>query len=50
MEVQFDETSLEEKFKEAENILLNSENITLVEYEDYNHESFDKYNQELFKF
>lgn len=49
MEVQFDKTSLEQKFKEAENILINSENVTLVEYEDYNHESFDKYNQGLLK-
>lgn len=49
MEIQFDTQTLEKKFKEAEDVLLNLDNVTIVKYKDFNHETFDDHNQELLK-
>lgn len=49
MTLEFDRDLLEEKFKEAEEVLLDRGNVSIIHYEDFNHESFDVHNQDFLK-
>ena len=41
----FDKIAIENKFEQAQSVLLNRDNISIIKYENYNHESFDVNNQ-----
>ena len=41
MTVEFDRKTIEDKFQEAEDILLDRRNISIIHYEDFDHEEFD---------
>ena len=47
MIINFDQEIIENKFLEAEEILLNLNNVSIINYEDFNHESFDVHNQDF---
>ena len=47
MIIDFDKELIENKFREAEAILLNKENVSIIQYEDFNHTSFDLKNQDF---
>lgn len=45
--VEFKKALIEIDFERARNILLNKENISIIQYTDFDHTSFDSNNQEL---
>jgi hypothetical protein len=47
MILNFDRELLEEKFREAENFLLKLNNVSIIQFDDFNHESFDLQNQDF---
>lgn len=47
MRIDFDKDLIEEKFREAEAILLNKKNVSIIQYKDFNHTSFDDHNQDF---
>lgn len=47
MTVNFDQELIEEKFKEAADVLLDSHNISIITYADFNHETFDVHNKDF---
>ena len=47
--VNFDQETIEEKFREAEKVLLDINSVSIISYEDFNHESFDIHNKDFLK-
>lgn len=47
MIIDFDKELIEVKFREAEEILLNKKNVSIIHFEDFNHTSFDLHNQDF---
>lgn len=47
MILRFDKESIENKFKEAEDVLLDLKNVSIIKYEDFDHETFDRQNKDF---
>lgn len=47
MTVEFDRKTLEDKFQEAEDILLDKRNVSIIQYKDFDHTSFDDHNKDF---
>ena len=47
MTVNFDQDFIEEKFKEAADVLLDPRNVSIITYEKFNHETFDVHNKDF---
>lgn len=47
MTVEFDRKTLEDKFREAEDILLDKRNVSIIQYKDFDHTSFDQHNKDF---
>jgi|25_taG_2_1085351.scaffolds.fasta_scaffold05315_2 hypothetical protein len=47
MTVEFDRKILEDKFQKAEDILLDIHHVSIIHYDDFNHETFDVHNQDF---